>query len=64
MRLTWYVANKPEYLSRLEEWGEACRNIMGRNFPGHGHRAGRGADRGRGEGGAGGDGRRPDWLRM
>lgn len=32
-RLTWYVTDKREYLSRLPEVGEAYRGVMGRHFP-------------------------------
>lgn len=32
-RLTWYVLDKHEYLSRLREVGEAYRGVMGRHFP-------------------------------
>lgn len=32
-RLTWYVLDKREYLSRLRELGEAYRSVMGRHFP-------------------------------
>jgi enamine deaminase RidA (YjgF/YER057c/UK114 family) len=32
-RLTWFVLDKREYLSRLRELGEAYRAIMGRHFP-------------------------------
>lgn len=32
-RLTWYVTDKTEYLSRLNEVGEAYRNVMGKHFP-------------------------------
>ena len=32
-RLTWYITNKSEYLSRLREVGEAYRGEMGRHFP-------------------------------
>lgn len=32
-RLTWFVLNKQEYLSRLRELGDAYRGIMGRHFP-------------------------------
>jgi enamine deaminase RidA (YjgF/YER057c/UK114 family) len=33
VRLTWYVTDKREYLSRLREVGEAYRRVMGRHFP-------------------------------
>jgi enamine deaminase RidA (YjgF/YER057c/UK114 family) len=32
-RLTWYVTDKAEYLSRLTEVGRAYRDVMGRHFP-------------------------------
>ena len=32
-RLTWFVTDKREYLSRLAEVGEAYRSVMGRHFP-------------------------------
>jgi enamine deaminase RidA (YjgF/YER057c/UK114 family) len=32
-RLTWYVLDKREYLSRLRELGDAYRSTMGRHFP-------------------------------
>jgi enamine deaminase RidA (YjgF/YER057c/UK114 family) len=32
-RLTWYVLDKHEYLSRLREVGDAYRSVMGRHFP-------------------------------
>jgi enamine deaminase RidA (YjgF/YER057c/UK114 family) len=32
-RLTWFVLNKQEYLSRLRELGEVYRSVMGRHFP-------------------------------
>jgi len=32
-RLTWYVTDKKEYLSRLVEVGEAYRSVMGKHFP-------------------------------
>ncbi|MGH6672649.1 MAG: RidA family protein [Xanthobacteraceae bacterium] len=32
-RLTWYVLDKREYLSRLQELGEAYRGVLGRHFP-------------------------------
>jgi enamine deaminase RidA (YjgF/YER057c/UK114 family) len=32
-RLTWYITDRQEYLSRLPEVGEAYRDIMGRHFP-------------------------------
>jgi enamine deaminase RidA (YjgF/YER057c/UK114 family) len=33
VRLTWYVLDKREYISRLRELGDAYRSIMGRHFP-------------------------------
>jgi len=32
-RLTWFVLDKQEYLSRLRELGEVYRSVMGRHFP-------------------------------
>jgi enamine deaminase RidA (YjgF/YER057c/UK114 family) len=32
-RLTWYVIDKKEYLSRLGELGQAYRSVMGKHFP-------------------------------
>ena len=32
-RLTWYVTDKAEYLSRLAELGVAYRSVMGKHFP-------------------------------
>jgi enamine deaminase RidA (YjgF/YER057c/UK114 family) len=32
-RLTWFVTDKREYLSRLSEVGEAYRSAMGKYFP-------------------------------
>jgi enamine deaminase RidA (YjgF/YER057c/UK114 family) len=32
-RLTWYVTDKRDYLSRLAEVGEAYRGVMGQHFP-------------------------------
>ena len=32
-RLTWFVLDKQEYLSRLRELGEAYRDVMGKHFP-------------------------------
>ncbi len=32
-RLTWFVTDKREYLSRLSEVGEAYRSVMGKHFP-------------------------------
>lgn len=33
VRMTWYVIDKNDYLSKRKEVGEACRRIMGRHFP-------------------------------
>jgi enamine deaminase RidA (YjgF/YER057c/UK114 family) len=32
-RLTWFVTDKKEYLSRLAEIGDAYRSVMGTHFP-------------------------------
>ena len=32
-RMTWYVTDRVEYLSRLKELGAAYREVMGKNFP-------------------------------
>jgi enamine deaminase RidA (YjgF/YER057c/UK114 family) len=32
-RLTWFITDKKEYLSRLAEIGEAYRSVMGTHFP-------------------------------
>ena len=32
-RLTWFVLDKQEYLTRLRELGEAYRGVMGKHFP-------------------------------
>ncbi len=32
-RLTWFVLNKEEYLSRLSELGHAYRGVMGKHYP-------------------------------
>jgi enamine deaminase RidA (YjgF/YER057c/UK114 family) len=32
-RLTWFVLDKRQYLSRLRELGDAYRSIMGKHFP-------------------------------
>jgi enamine deaminase RidA (YjgF/YER057c/UK114 family) len=32
-RLTWFITDKREYLSRLAETGEAYRRVMGGHFP-------------------------------
>jgi enamine deaminase RidA (YjgF/YER057c/UK114 family) len=33
VRLTWFVLDKQDYLSRLRELGDAYRSVMGRHFP-------------------------------
>jgi enamine deaminase RidA (YjgF/YER057c/UK114 family) len=33
VRLTWYVTDKQEYVSRLAEVGKAYREVIGRYFP-------------------------------
>ena len=33
VRLTWYVKNKREYLSRGRELGQVYQAVMGKNFP-------------------------------
>jgi len=32
-RMTWYLVDKKEYVSRLKEIGAAYREVMGKNFP-------------------------------
>jgi enamine deaminase RidA (YjgF/YER057c/UK114 family) len=32
-RLTWFITDKKEYLSRLRELGQAYRSVMGKHFP-------------------------------
>jgi enamine deaminase RidA (YjgF/YER057c/UK114 family) len=32
-RLTWFVTDKKEYVSRLSDLGQAYRAVMGKNFP-------------------------------
>ncbi|MGO9722878.1 MAG: RidA family protein [Methylocella sp.] len=32
-RLTWFITDKAEYVSRLHEIGEAYRSVMGKHFP-------------------------------
>jgi enamine deaminase RidA (YjgF/YER057c/UK114 family) len=32
-RLTWFILDKHDYLSRLRELGEAYRGVMGKHFP-------------------------------
>ena len=33
VRLTWYVCDKQEYLTRASEVGEVYRRVIGRHFP-------------------------------
>lgn len=33
VRLTWYVTDKHEYLSRLKDLGRAYREVFGRHYP-------------------------------
>lgn len=33
VRLTWYVTDKEEYLSALEDLGRAYREVIGRHYP-------------------------------
>lgn len=33
VRLTWYLTDKAEYMSRQKEVGEAYRRVIGRHFP-------------------------------
>ena len=33
VRMTWYIADKREYLARLPELGDAYRAVMGKHFP-------------------------------
>lgn len=33
VRMTWFITDKAEYVSRLAEIGEAYRSVMGRHFP-------------------------------
>ncbi len=33
VRLTWYIIDKKEYLSRQKEVGAAYRRVLGRHFP-------------------------------
>ena len=33
VRLTWFIVDKAEYLSRQREVGEAYRRVLGRHFP-------------------------------
>ncbi len=32
-RMTWYVTDKQEYLSQLQEIGAVYRDVMGKNYP-------------------------------
>ena len=32
-RMTWYITDRDEYVSRLRELGAVYREVMGRNFP-------------------------------
>ncbi len=32
-RMTWYITDKQEYLTRLREVGQAYRDVMGKNYP-------------------------------
>ena len=32
-RMTWYITDRAEYVSRLKELGAVYRDVMGRNFP-------------------------------
>ncbi len=33
VRMTWYIVDRDEYVSRLKELGAVYREIIGRNFP-------------------------------
>ena len=33
VRMTWYITDKREYLSRLGEIGKIYRDVMGKNYP-------------------------------
>lgn len=33
VRLTWFITDKKEYVSRLKEIGQVYRSVLGRNFP-------------------------------
>ena len=33
VRMTWYITDKQEYLSRLKEIGATYRDVMGKNYP-------------------------------
>ena len=32
-RMTWYILDRAEYITRLKELGTVYREVMGRNFP-------------------------------
>ncbi|UTW60414.1 RidA family protein [Kordiimonas sp. SCSIO 12603] len=32
-RMTWYITDKQEYLTRLREVGQTYRDVMGKNYP-------------------------------
>ena len=33
VRMTWYVTDRVEYITRLKELGSVYREVMGKNFP-------------------------------
>ena len=33
VRMTWYITDREEYLSRLPEFGSVYRTLMGKNYP-------------------------------
>ena len=33
VRLTWYITDKPEYVAKQREIGDAYRRVIGRHFP-------------------------------
>jgi enamine deaminase RidA (YjgF/YER057c/UK114 family) len=33
VRMTWYIVDRDEYVSRLKELGAVYREVIGRNFP-------------------------------
>ncbi len=33
VRMTWYITDKRDYLSRLKEIGATYRDVMGKNYP-------------------------------
>ena len=33
VRMTWYITDRDEYLTRLKEMGQIYRDIIGRHFP-------------------------------